>query len=121
MNDPVGTVRVSPDGVVALRSDGEGYREPEARWLASTSENRRLLGGAATSWWRSDRDVADWKVVYTPPKPLGTIMRRDVKNGWEVAILNNDGWLWVSQNGILFEAGQCEPKDDEDGSWEVLR
>lgn len=112
-----GEVRVSPDGVVAVLTD---RTDPSFRWLATTEADRTCLGGLSRSYWRASPEVADWKVVYTPPRPIGTVMSRDTEYGWEIAIRTNVGWQWVGEDGGVLAEDADEPFDDDDGAWKVL-
>src|SRR5690349_5356618 len=116
MSDRVGTVRRSPNGVTAVRADGA------ERWLASHYKEDAPGVGAKFSYWRSPEDVASWPVVYIAPPPIGTVMRRDLREvigDFEVATLTDRWWIIVDCNGDA-APWSVEPYDVEDGSWTVL-
>lgn len=116
--DRVGTVRRSPDGVVAVRSTRSGFG---SNWLANVPEG--------ATFWRKDAAVADWEVVYTPPAPphpVGTVMRRGGKLApsgtvfWEVAVHSDKGWVVTADGGPWASVQKEQPSDDDDGAWEVV-
>lgn len=123
MSDRVGTVRRSPDGVVAVQTDA-GFG---STWLASISTDQRP-SGTRFSHWRSNKDVADWEVIHrppAPPHPVGTMLRRGGKtrNGipfWEVAVRSEKGWVVTDKTGPWASLQEKQPHDDEDGAWEVV-
>lgn len=115
MTDRVGTVRKSPDGVVAVCTGSY------MGWLASVPEG-------SGRWWRSESELAAWEVVYEPPviHPVGTVLRREgvlaygTTTFWEVATLTEQGWVVTTNNDRSASGSDEQPYDDEEGAWEVI-
>ena len=79
MSDSIGTVRRSPDGEHAMRVE----REPGsyATWLG-TYRKPEGYGLVEYNHWRTDRDVATWEVVYTPPDPIDRVLGYYLEGAW---------------------------------------
>ena len=107
MTIPVGTVRVSPDGVVALKQDTAFPSGLD--WRTSRS--------VGASYSLRDLDVASWEEVYTPEPPVGTVMKKLFQSGgWMVAIRGVERWTYVGDKPYS-STGSYAPTGD---GWEIL-
>ncbi|SHX44743.1 Uncharacterised protein [Mycobacteroides abscessus subsp. massiliense] len=113
--DPAGTSRKSTEGVYAV-CVAEPHNAVTARWMLSKPN------GAV--YWAIDADVADWKVVYKPPVPVGRLYYRTTVDGdFEVAVQTRKGLMWVESSGHYFQEERDDdpPYDDEDGKWTIVQ
>lgn len=120
-NDKPGTVRVSPEGVTALRTDPAHGSQTGHVWALSKAHNH--------SYWVKDEHVKNWAAIYKPPIPNGTVKYRVYESlpewdddepaytKFEVAVKTNKGWIWVDQNGARTGV---EPADNANGKWTVV-
>lgn len=117
-NDKPGTVRVSPDGVVAVRTDPAHGSQTGYVWALSKAHNH--------NYWVSDEHVQTWPAIYKPPVPVGTVMYRKFEdpdpfsnddNLFEVVVMTNKGWIWVNQNGAY---NGPEPVVNDNGDWTTV-
>ena len=76
MSDSIGTVRRSTDGEHAMRVE----REPGSysTWLGTYGKREEY----GYNHWLTDRDVATWEVVYTPPDPIDQVLGYYLKGAW---------------------------------------
>ena len=116
-NDKPGTVRLSPDGTVAIRTGPEGT----GRYVWALSVARK------GSFWVTDEHVRTWPTIYVPPVPVGTLMYRKFEHNdpfsddddslFEAAVMTHKGWIWVNQGGAY---SNVEPKNDGHGEWTTV-
>jgi hypothetical protein len=78
---PIGTVRVSPNGLVAVKTDSGD------QWLVAEDPTG--------NYWRGSGQVEDWEEVYRPDVAVGTVMKVATPSGWAVAVRIESGWRSV--------------------------
>lgn len=120
MTDRVGTVRARklPAGV------GFHYaiRQREG-WLTLTASN--ICRGEfhpdyePEPTWNGE-GILTWPVIHTPPYPVGTVLRRQRGDEWEVAVRTSQGWVHVHYNDTTADRWATEPDEIDDAPWEVL-
>lgn len=105
---PVGTVRTSPKGVVAVLAVPES--PIGQRWLLSVPNEH--------SYWAGDDEVADWVEVYRPEPtyPNGTIAR--AYDDANMAIKTPEGWRIIDNIDFVTE-GDTTPSHVLSG-WQVV-
>lgn len=106
----------------------EGASNLGNRWLASATADRRPYGGTSVSYWRSDKEVADWEVIYrppAPPHPVGTVLRKSIPGGWQIAVrrsADDNGWdvVCFSEFPLLHKVYTSQVICEHSPEWEVL-